>query len=76
MSTESNVSASFEQIVELELSRSLLVSAVSFLAAPSIDSSVGVGRATGSGRSAKTVKKFYTIHAHQMTNIHGLNFLA
>ena len=56
MSTESNVSATLEQVVELVLSSSLLVSALSFLAAPSKDSSVGVGRATGRGRSARTVQ--------------------
>ena len=55
MSTVSNVSVTFEQTAELVLSNSLFVSALSFLVAPSIDSSVGVGRATGSGRSARTV---------------------
>ena len=62
MSTASNVSVTFEQMAELVLSSSLLVSALSFLVAPSIDSSVGVGRATGSGRSAKT-----TINRHKAT---------
>ena len=37
------------------LSRSLLVSALSFLEAPSTDCSIAVGRAAGRGRSAKTV---------------------
>ena len=59
MSTVSNVSVTFEQIAELVLSSSLLVSTLSFLVAPSIDSSVGVGRATGRGRSARTVVNRY-----------------
>lgn len=64
MSTESNVSATFEQKLGFVLSNSLLVSALSLLVTPNIELSIAVGKAVGSGRSTRTGTKLHIIHRH------------